>query len=169
MIQNGVSYISSIASVSRMGYHEIMKSLTNFETCPLSKSDRKLARDSAELIEQSESSGMTVLIDGKQVELSGSLASVISASLKMAAEGNRIAWVAGDAEMGTQEAAEYLGVSRPFLVKLLDSGMIPFRKVGVQRRVLASDVIAHKEAERKARRRVLAELSSLDRELGLEE
>jgi hypothetical protein len=74
MIHNGVSSISSIASVSRMGYHEIMKSLTNFETCPLSKSDRKLARDSAELIEQSESSGLTVLIDGKQVELSGSLA-----------------------------------------------------------------------------------------------
>jgi excisionase family DNA binding protein len=53
----------------------------------------------------------------------------------------------------TQAAANFLGFSRPHLIKLLDSGVIPFEKVGQHRRVLMKDLIVyrkHRDAERRA-------------------
>lgn len=53
----------------------------------------------------------------------------------------------------TQAAANFLGFSRPHLVKLLDSGAIPFEKVGQHRRVYMKDVLIyrrHRDAERRA-------------------
>jgi excisionase family DNA binding protein len=75
------------------------------------------------------------------------------------AEGNTVSVIPIRAELTTQEAAELLNVSRPHMVSLVESGEIPYRKMGSHRRVLAKDVLAYKAKIDEERLKTLAELS----------
>ena len=61
-------------------------------------------------------------------------------------------------ELTTKQAAEVLGVSRPYLIRVLESGAIPYRKLGRHRRVLMKDVLAYKETMKVNRKSALDEL-----------
>ena len=71
------------------------------------------------------------------------------------------------AELTTQQAAEFLNVSRPYLIKLLESGQIPFRRVGTHRRIRFRDLRLYKSQDDLKRRQAADELTQLSQELGL--
>ena len=83
------------------------------------------------------------------------------------AAGSAVAVLRKDAELTTQRAADFLNISRPFLVGLLETGAVPFRKVGTHRRVRFDDVLRYKNATDSARRRALDELAADAQELDL--
>ena len=76
------------------------------------------------------------------------------------ARGNTVAASPVKAELTTQQAANLLAVSRPYLIKLLNERQIPFRRVGNRRRLLLSDVMAFKELDETERRSIAAELAA---------
>jgi excisionase family DNA binding protein len=83
------------------------------------------------------------------------------------ARGHAVRVIPHHAELTTQEAAELLNVSRPYVVRLLDDGRIPSHRVGTHRRVLFKDVVTYRDEHRRARETILDRLTTLDQELGL--
>lgn len=84
------------------------------------------------------------------------------------ANGAAVSVVPTHAELGTEEAATLLNVSRPFLVdKLLDTGRIAYRMVGNRRRVDAQSLLAYLADDEPRRRQVADELTALNQEMGL--
>ena len=87
--------------------------------------------------------------------------------LKEMAAGHAVSVVPLEAEITTQQAAELLNVSRPYVVSLVEKGTLPARMVGNQRRLPLHDVLAYKADNRAKRLKTLEELTALDQELGL--
>ncbi len=87
--------------------------------------------------------------------------------LNQMAKGNAITLIPVHAELTTQEAAEILNVSRPFVVKLIDDKKLPCKMVGTHRRVLFSDLMDYKKAIDRDRLKSLDELAKQAQELNM--
>ncbi|RJF99438.1 helix-turn-helix domain-containing protein [Noviherbaspirillum saxi] len=83
------------------------------------------------------------------------------------AQGKAIAVMPKELDVTTQEAAMFLNVSRPYLVRLLEEGKIPFHKVGTHRRIRFEDVVQYKEDRQKISKDALQKLADQAQELGM--
>jgi excisionase family DNA binding protein len=94
---------------------------------------------------------------------------VLTQALAEMAEGRPVTLVPLQAELSTQQAAELLGVSRPYFVKLLEQEQIPYRKVGEQRRVRYEDLRRYLSAYEQAGVAAASQMVAEAQELGLYE
>jgi excisionase family DNA binding protein len=120
------------------------------EQPPLTEKDIKLALASkpylANIIQSSQSLQVVVKSEQeKSIELPTLAIALLADILGAMAAGKRVYLIPENTELSTVEAADILNVSRPYLIKLLDTGKIPHRKVGRHRRILMEDLMAYKK------------------------
>jgi excisionase family DNA binding protein len=147
----------------------------NFETVAPSAADAQLARESSRRLAthklgKRSSVRIQLLDDGKGAETVAVPASALRMFLRLLTEmshGNAVSLIPTHAELATQQAADLLNVSRPYLVKLLDEGKIPCRTVGKYRRVRFDDLMAYKRKDDEARAKILDQLTAEAQELGM--
>lgn len=97
--------------------------------------------------------------DGTERPIPEEIFEVLEQVADALASGSGVTVAPNDMQMTTQQAADFLGVSRPTLVKYLEDGTIPFDKRGRHRRVLLRDVVAFQDAFRVRRRAALRDLA----------
>lgn len=136
--------------------------------------DARLAEETSRLLSvyvHSTKSPVIQLVDekGKKklMQIPSSALQLLVDALVEMGEGNAVMLTSIQAELTTQEAAELLNVSRPYVVKLLETGQLPYRKVGSKRRIFAKDVLQYKAEIENKRRRVLDILAQKSQELNL--
>lgn len=146
---------------------------TTEQTTVPSKDDIELARASgqrlAPLARQGRPLTFRVRDEGQEetIELPAAAVKLLAEILEDMASGRAVTIVPQDAELTTQQAADVLNVSRPFLIRLLEEKKIPFRKVGTHRRIRFEDVLKYKQGIDAERRKALDELAAEAQELDM--
>ncbi len=146
----------------------------NFETVAPSEADAVLARESSRLLATRKLNRRTSACirfvddgEGETVSVPTSALRLFLHLLTEMSQGHSVTLVPTHAELTTQQAADILNVSRPYVVKLLDEGKIPSRAVGKYRRVRFDDLMAYKRKDDDARAKILDQLTAEAQELGM--
>jgi excisionase family DNA binding protein len=105
--------------------------------------------------------------DNEKIELPTLALQLLVTILEQMAEGNTVSVIPIHTELTTQQAADLLNVSRPYLINLLNQAAIPFRSVGTKRRILAADILHYKAAIDKKRLKALAALTKHAQDLDM--
>lgn len=123
----------------------------------------------ASLVSEDEPTKLQLALDKGEVAdvtLSPAIANTFLQVLRLISSGKGFRLIPVGAELTTQQAADHLNVSRPFLIRLLEAGGIPFTKTGRHRRIKAEDLFAYKAERDKQRADALSDMAKLDAEKG---
>lgn len=145
--------------------------ISNQTTPPPSEEERKIAAESSRLLAAIIGSGkvarIRVVKDDQEITVPVSAMRMLVDILAHMAEGETMTLIPQNAELTTQQAADFLNVSRPYFVKCLEEGRLAFHKVGSHRRVYFRDLVAYKEQSMAETRKALDELSAQAQELNM--
>ncbi len=148
-----------------------MESARIFNDLP-SAETASLARESATALsrllhEHPQIDRARVRLDEEDLILPRAALDLLRKLLAEMAQGNAVTIVPVHAELTTQEAADMLNVSRPYLVKLLTEEQIPYTMVGSHRRVRLRDLLAYKHNQGERRREALEKLAEQAQDLSM--
>lgn len=99
------------------------------------------------------------------IELPPAIGRIVLDLLLFISKGEAVTLVPFGAELTTQQAADLLNVSRPFLIKLIGEEEIPYHKVGTHRRIQAEDLFKYKKRRDAGREKALQRLTELGQEI----
>jgi excisionase family DNA binding protein len=122
--------------------------------------DRPQARRVALVEEKADGS------DSARLEVPPATLRLLSQILALMARQQTFVLYPESSELTTKQAADVLGVSRPFLIRVLEAGDIPYRKVGRHRRVLMKDVLSYKQTTHVKRQAAMDEFVKISEEMG---
>ncbi|AFZ55853.1 helix-turn-helix domain-containing protein [Anabaena cylindrica FACHB-243] len=146
--------------LSNQNKHTVSNIVTENET--------EAIKQLAELLKQ-ENSQLRLVANGQEVAVSDSVFDVLREIVREMALGNYVSIVTYNPELTTQQAADLLNVSRPYLIKLLEQGELPYIMVGTHRRVRFGDLMKYKENRDIKRDKFLTELTQMSQEAGFYE
>ncbi|GAB4040313.1 excisionase family DNA-binding protein [Spirosoma jeollabukense] len=135
--------------------------------------DQQVARESLPLItkaiaqKESEQGSIQIQANSLSISVPAKTLHLLAVILASMAQGKAISLIPSDSEISTQQAAGILNVSRPHVVKLLEEGVIPFKKVGSHRRILLEDVLIYANQQKEMRKENLQFLTQQAQELKL--
>lgn len=129
------------------------------------KEDTDLAREASQTISRFQPAELRVKVDDTELVLPRAATKLIHHLLTEMALGNAVTLIPIHAELTTQEAADFLNVSRPYLIRLLRREKIPFHMVGTHRRIRFQDIEAFKAESEKKRLAIMDELAAQAQEL----
>ena len=119
------------------------------------------------LATHSDASVVTLRVDDDALVVPREAAELFARVLAHMAAGAGVTVLPAHAELTTQQAADILNVSRPYLIKLLECGAVDFRLVGRHRRIRLDSLMDYMREDDRKRRQAADELSSLTQEMGL--
>lgn len=132
------------------------------------ETDSELAATASRELARASKAALNVrLDDGTNLQLPKAVTPLLVKILTEMAQGNAVTLIPLHAELTTQEAANLLNISRPFLNKLLERGELPFHKVGTHRRVKFVDLDQFRKTREELREASLAALAKQAQEEGM--
>jgi excisionase family DNA binding protein len=132
----------------------------------VTEAETQVIKQLAELIKQ-ENSQLKLAANGQEMTIPDSVVNVLRQVVQAMASGKIVSIVTYNPELTTQQAADLLNVSRPYLIKLLEQGELPYIMVGTHRRVKFDDLMKYKQQRDAKRSQLLQQMIDISEEAGL--
>lgn len=135
------------------------------ERLPTAEEIESAAEAATAIARAKDEAGALTILGDQEVRIAPALADLMIELFTHIAHGDMVTLVPTSAELTTQDAADLLNVSRPYLIGLLKTGEIPFHMIGSHRRIRFTDLMAYKATRDEVRQAGMKEIIRLGQEM----